>query len=120
MRWYLKALSRFEALRSWARNALNAGEKKAQRFVARIVGEPDAPIAHGLFIFYLTFVLFMLVIAVGALRDWRIGSGKGNVFVAVLGHIVWIGFNVLAVTWIVLLIIWISRWLGNRGAESGE
>lgn len=88
--------------------------------MARIVGEPDAPIAHGLFIFYMAFVLILLVFGIGALQEWHTGSGKGSVFVDVLGHIVWIVFNVLAITWVVLLIIWISRWFGDRGAESRD
>lgn len=120
MRWDLKALSRLEALRSWARDALNAGEKKAQRFAARVAGQPDAPIANGMLIFYLVFVLFVLVLAVGALQEWRNGAGKGSVFVNVLWHITSNTFDVLAITWIVLLIIWISRWFGNRGAESRD
>jgi hypothetical protein len=96
------------------------GEKKAQRFVARIVGEPDAPIAHGLLIFYMTFVLLVLALVVGALHNWRTGSGKGSVFVDVLSHITSDAFDVLAIAWIVLLVIWISRWFSGGRAESGD
>jgi hypothetical protein len=109
-----------KALRSWARGALNAGENKTRRFAARVAGRPDAPIANGLLIFYMVFVLFLLALAVGALYDWRTGSGKGNVFVAVLSHIASDVFDLLAITWLVLLIIWISRWFSDRRAESRD
>jgi hypothetical protein len=113
-------LRQSEALRNWLAGVRDGAAKRGQRFAARVAGQPDAPIANGLLIFYMAFVLFMLVLAVGALQEWHNGAGKGSVFVDVLGRIVWIVFNVLAVTWVVLLVIWISRWFNGRGAESGE
>jgi hypothetical protein len=107
-------------MRSWGRRTLNAGGARAQRIAARIAGQPDAPIAIGLLIFYLAILLFALVLIVGALNNWHTGSGRGDVFVGILWHTVWIFFQVLKVTWIVLVIIWVSRWFSKRRAESSD
>lgn len=113
-------LRQFEALKSWARGVRNAAAKRGQRFAARIAGRPDVPIANGLLIFYLAILLIVLAIAIGALDNWRTGSGKGSVFVGVLWHTVWTSFQVLKITWIVLLIIWIWRWFNGRRVENGD
>lgn len=111
---------RFEILKGRARGVRVAAGKRGQRFAARIAGQPDAPIANGLLIFYLAILLIVLALVIGALDNWHTGSGKGSVFVGVLWHTVWTTFQVLKVTWIVLLIIWIWRWFNSRRVEGGD
>jgi membrane protein implicated in regulation of membrane protease activity len=79
-----------------------------------MAGDPNAPIANGYLIFYLALLVGAFVILGAVVLQWHDGSGQGNVFVDILWRLTWVTYQILKVTLIILLLIWISRRFGEK------
>ncbi len=91
--------------------------RRVQRLAASAAGNPDAPIANGLFIFYLALMFVVLAIAVEAIDEWRHGSGEGSIAVDALWRVSLITSRVCQVALSVLLAIWGYRQFSRRKEE---
>jgi hypothetical protein len=104
-------------VKSLIEHVIGSAAARAQRLAARMAGDPNAPIANGYLIFYLAVTVAAFMILGGAILEWHRGAAQGNVFVDILWRLTWIMFQVMKVTLIILLVIWVYRWFGRRGGE---
>lgn len=108
-----------ELYKSWGQRTLEAITGRVRRLAAGAAGDPNAPVANGLFIFYMFFLLVALAITEEAIREWRHGAGEGSIFVDVLWHVAWATTSVLEVVLIVLVVIWgYRRFISGREERS--
>src|SRR5690242_10132420 len=93
--------------KSFGQRTREAVAGRVQRLAASAAGDPNAPIANGLFILYLAVLFVVLVIVVEAFREWHHGSGEGSIVVDVLWRVTLVTSRVFEVILIVLLSIWV-------------
>lgn len=109
-----------ESYKSLSQRTLETAARRVQRLAASAAGDPNAPIANGLFIFYLAIAFVALAIVVEAVREWHHGAGEGSIFVDVLWRVTWIASTVYEVVLIMLLAIWVYRRFQYRKKEPGD
>ncbi len=72
---------------------------------------------NGRLALWLALITGVLFLVTGAIREWRLGSGRGSEFVAALWHLTWSVYTLIAV-WLICVVVGLAyRRVGEAQTE---